>query len=149
MTLSRLSLGLAAAAAALLALAGCSSSEPAPTTTGGAVSDVDFSAARDAYDLKLAQCLRDRGLDVADPQPGQGITESSEAITAAAGECMSEIGDPPTPGTTMTDAEYLELTAVWADCFRGLGYEVGTPKPGDAFAAPEEATQQDLDTCFA
>lgn len=151
-TTARLTLGLVATAAALLALSGCTgSSAPAPTASGeaGAVSDADFSAARDAYDLKLAQCLRDRGLDVADPQPGQGITESSEEINAAAGECMAEIGDPPTSGTQMTEADYLKESAEWAECFRDLGYEADIPKPGDVFAAPEDATQQDIDTCLA
>ena len=74
--------GFAATAAILVTLAGCAA--PAETSgptsasggEGASVSDAAFQAARDAYDLELAQCLRDKGLDVKDPQPGQGIQES-------------------------------------------------------------------------
>ena len=147
---------LAAAALLLLTLAGCTSSAApghASGETGGATggatasSDAEFSAARDAYDLKLAECLRGKGFDIKDPRPGQGIEESSEEINAAASICMSEIGDPPVYESPMTDAEirdsYLKTTA----CYRELGYQIDDPELGQVLVIPEDATAEDIDTC--
>lgn len=147
--------GLAATAAILLTLAGCSApaeygGPTSSSTSGGegaAVSDADFSAARDAYDLKLAQCLRDTGLDVKDPQPGQGIQESSAEIDEAASTCMREIGDPPTVASPLSDAEILSTYLVWADCFRDAGFEVVEPVSGQAFVVPEDASAEVLAAC--
>jgi hypothetical protein len=151
-TLSRPIAGFAAAAAILIALAGCAapagSSRPTSTSGGeGAVSDSDFQAARDAYDLKLAQCLRDKGLDVKDPQPGQGIQESSAEINEAASTCMSEIGDPPVPASSLSDAEILSAYLTWADCFREAGFDVTEPVSGQAFVVPEDASAEVTAAC--
>lgn len=154
-SLSRSAAGFAATAALLLTLAGCStpaSTGDAPvasTGTGGgaAVSEAEFSAARDAYDLLLAECLRGKGLDVKDPQPGQGIQESSEEINAAASTCMSEIGDPPTAESPMSDVELLTMQLAWAQCFRDLGYGVTEPSIGQAFGIPDAATDDEIAAC--
>jgi hypothetical protein len=152
--LSRSAAGLAATATILLTLAGCSApadSGNAPGASGGtggsSTSEAEFSAARDAYDLKLAQCLRDSGLDVKDPQPGQGIQESSEEINAAASACMKELGDPPVFESTENDADILATHLTWAACFRELGYEVEEPVNGQAFVSPADATDEDYATC--
>jgi hypothetical protein len=146
--------GFAAAAALLVALAGCTapaaSTGPPSTSSSSedsAVSDADFSAARDAYDLKLAQCLRDKGLDVKDPQPGQGIQESSAEINEAASTCMGEIGDPPTATSPLSDAEILSTYLTWADCFREAGLDVIEPVSGQAFVVPEDASAEVLAAC--
>jgi len=153
-SLSRSAAGFAATAALLLTLAGCStpvSTGDAPAasagTGGAAVSEAEFSAARDAYDLLLAECLRGKGLDVKDPQPGQGIQESSEEINAAASACMSEIGDPPTAESPMSDVELLTTQLAWAQCFRDLGYGVAEPSIGQAFVIPDAATDDEIAAC--
>jgi len=144
---------LASAIGLTLLLAGCTggtsgggeSETSATNSTGG---NAGFSAARDAYDLKLAQCLRDAGFDVKDPQPGQGITETIEGLNEAAGVCMKEIGDPPTPGGKVDEAEMLKGMLEWADCFRERGIEVEEPQLGQAFVLPEEATEADVTACI-
>jgi hypothetical protein len=144
---------LAAGAAVLFALAACSAAAggaAAPTASAGGgavVSDEEFSAARDAYDLKLAQCMRDKGLDVKDPQPGQGIQESGEEINAAASTCMQEIGDPPVYQSPLSDTEMLDMQLTWAACFRDHGLEVDEPKLGQVFVIPEGATDDDIAEC--
>ena len=151
--LSRTLAGFTATAAILVILAGCAA--PAETSSptsasggdGASVSDAAFQAARDAYDLKLAQCLRDKGLDVKDPQPGQGIQESSPEINEAASTCMREIGDPPVPATTMSDAEVLSMYLKWADCFREVGFDVAEPVSGQAFVIPEDASAEVVAAC--
>lgn len=152
--LSRSAAGLAATAAILLTLAGCSA--PADTgnapggsggSDGSSASDAEWSAARDAYDLKLAQCMRDSGLDIKDPQPGQGIQESGDEVNAAASACMKELGDPPVFAPTENDAEILATHLTWAACFRELGYEVEEPVSGQAFVSPADATDEDYAAC--
>ena len=145
---------LAVSATLLLALAACSAPEPhtgSGTGTGGSplVSEADLSAARDAYDLEMAQCLRDKGFDVKDPAPGEGIQEYSDAIWAGMGECTDIIGDPPVFDGPQDDAARLESALIWADCFRDLGYDVVEPKLGEAFATPEAATEEEMNSCFA
>ncbi|NYF09537.1 hypothetical protein HDC94_000693 [Leifsonia sp. AK011] len=142
---------LASALGLTLLLAGCTGTTPTPAETSATDStggNAGFSAARDAYDLKLAQCLRDAGFDVKDPQPGEGITESMEGLNEAAGVCMREIGDPPTPGGKVDDAEMLKGMLEWADCFRERGVEVEEPQLGQAFVLPEEATEADVAACI-
>jgi hypothetical protein len=139
----------------LLALAACSTggaSSTAPTEASGGneVSQDEMSAARDAYDLKLAECIRGKGLDVKDPKPGEGIQESSPEINAAGSECMKEIGDPPTAaGTKKTDAEQLDEMIQEVDCLRGKGYEIEDPTIETGFTMPDDVTDADIDACMA
>jgi hypothetical protein len=150
--LLRSATGLAASAALVFLLAGCAPSAGGSDTTegsGGATptDEASFSAARDAYDLKLAECLRGKGLDVKDPEPGMGIQESSEEINAAASICMQEIGDPPVYESPLSDTELHEVYLALAECYRDLGYEVVDPRIGEAFVIPETATDADMAAC--
>ena len=140
------------ATALLLALAGCSAPAPsAETQTGKSplVSESELDAARDAYDLKMAQCLRDKGFDIKDPLPGKGIQEYSDEIWAGMKECTEVIGNMPMSDVPPDETAILRTALVWADCFRDLGYEVEEPKLGSGFAPPEDATQQEIDTCIS
>jgi hypothetical protein len=150
--LIRSATGLAASAALVFLLAGCAPSAEsgdAAGETGGAktADEAEFSAARDAYDLKLAECLRGKGFDVKDPEPGMGIQESSEEINAAASICMQEIGDPPVYESPLSDTELHEVYLALAECYRDLGYEVVDPRIGEAFVIPETATDADMAAC--
>jgi hypothetical protein len=129
--------------------AGKDTAKPDPSKPNQ-VSESDFSSARDAYDLKLAGCLRAKGLDVADPAPGKGIQESSPEINAAASKCMAELGDPPT--VTPSKAGKAELRKVQLKqtaCLREKGYDVEDPTPDGALMVPEDATQEDIEACLA
>lgn len=142
---------LAPALGLLLLLAGCSGPTPdgaAGNDTSAPTDDAAFSAARDAYDLKLAQCLRDAGFDVKDPKPGEGITETAEGINEAASVCMGEIGDPPTSGGKVDETEMLETMLGWAECLRERGITVEEPQLGQAFFVPEDASPEELATCM-
>lgn len=149
--------GLAAAGALLIALTGCTGSPVTSTppkspgaSTGSPVTDAEFSAARDAYDLELARCIRGKGLEVADPKPGEGIQESSPEIIEAGVACMDEIGDPPRiAGGYKRDkaAVARELTEV--KCFRKLGFEVEEPSLDLSYTVPEKATPEQVSQCIS
>jgi hypothetical protein len=141
-------------ASGAISLTACGAGEdPAAPQSGGQpnqVSDSDFSSARDAYDLKLAGCLREKGFDVKDPAPGQGIQEASPEINAAASKCMAELGDPPSVAPSKEqEAEQREAQLKQTACLREKGYEVEDPSPNTPLSVPENVTQKDLDTCFA
>lgn len=145
--------GFAATVAVLFALAGCSgapSENSAPTSSSGAAAsggEAEFQAARDAYDLKLAQCLRDAGFDVKDPVPGQGITEMSPDLNAAASVCMGELGDPPQSNAVVNKTDMLNDMLKLAECFRDRGLQVEEPRLGEAFLMPVDATEEDVAAC--
>jgi hypothetical protein len=145
---------LLAAPTLVLALAGCAGGPDAAEQTPGGDASAgqpttadEFSAARDAYDLELAQCLRDQGLDVKDPLPGAGITEDSPEIRAAASECMAEIGDPPSSEGIAASPEDVERALKQAECLRELGYEIQEPTADDIGFIPAEVTDEDFETC--
>lgn len=144
--------GCIAAAGAMLMLTGCTPGTPNAGTSSSSsaqgASAAERDSARDAYDVKLAQCLRSKGLDVKDPQPGQGIQENSPEIRAGASECMGEIGDPPTANLTAEDKKIIDATYLkTAKCFRERGYDAPDPAPNQAFAIPEGASDTDIAAC--
>ena len=64
----------AVALALALALSGCGS--------GGDTEKTDAAASKSAQDdqgVKFAQCLREHGVDVEDPEPGKGIRITGQA----------------------------------------------------------------------
>jgi hypothetical protein len=147
---------LMATPALVLALTGCTGGGDAEpdTSTGGSgagqpTSEAEFSAARDAYDRELAQCFRDQGLDVKDPKPGEGITESSPEIQEAYPACAAEIGDPPSASGLTITPDVLENLLERATCLREKGYDIQEPTTTDPGFIPAEVTAEDFDTCQA
>ena len=150
-TTSRLAAALGPAIAVLVVLAGCTGAPtdgPPDTSSNAPTGDVAFQAARDAYDLKLAQCLRDAGFDVKDPAPGQGITETDPGLPEAASVCMKEIGEPPRADAQIDETEFLNTMLEWADCLRDRGLEVVEPELGQAFVMPSDASDEDVAACI-
>jgi hypothetical protein len=147
---------LLATPAIVLALTGCTSGGPgaadSDSGTGGSTTDqpstdAEFSAARDDYDRKLAECLRGQGLDVKDPQPGAGITEDSPEIQEAYPACAAEIGDPPSSAGLTLSPEDLDRLLDRATCLRDLGYDIKEPTVNDPGFIPADVTDEDFDTC--
>lgn len=140
---------LAASLTACSPAAQSTPSSAAPAGAGQAGTDQAFSAERDAYDLKLAQCLRGKGLDVKDPLPGKGIQENSIEINNAVPDCMDEIGQPPVSGGKLSDADLLAIWLKEADCFRKLGYQVDEPALNQAYTVPSDASEADVSKCIS
>jgi hypothetical protein len=92
--------------------------------------------------------MRGRGLDVKDPAPGVGITESGPEVNAAASACMAEIGDPPVHEWTEEELAALqERYLAEAECFRDLGYDAEDPAPGEAITVPDGMSDADFLSC--
>lgn len=137
----------------VLMLAACApegaTSEAPGASEGAPLSDTEFEAARDAYDMKVAQCLRDKGFDVKDPQPGEGIVEDLPGINEAGAECYEELGDPPTAGEKLTDAEQMDSMMKTVECLREKGYDIPDPSIDTGIRGTETVPDSDLTVCYA
>ena len=116
-------LGLAGALA--LALAGCGADDPGVATAGGdPAAGAAPSLSREEQGLKWAQCMRENGVDVPDPKPGQGIRMTmrpgGEEKMAKAREACKEW--QPTGGERAGGRDDEHLRAI-AACMRENGVE--------------------------
>jgi hypothetical protein len=155
--------GMGAAAAALgLGLAACSSSPTSPgVATVGAGPPASASATartfapedRTAQLLHFAQCLRQHGLSIADPQPGAenvqlpAGTKSDPATQAALQSCQHLLG----AGTkTGSDQAAQDRGLTLARCLRQHGLNVPDPQPGQPLhvtGAGDPRTQHAVAAC--
>jgi hypothetical protein len=135
---------LAAAVLAALATtaAGCGSSDKGPgvATVGGGAPAASASASaaagdRDEQLRQFAQCMRDNGVDVPDPQPGggafgglaAGLNQNDPKFQAAFTACQAKLpngGQPP-----KLDAAQVEQYRAFAQCMRDNGVDLPDPGP--------------------
>ncbi|MFP7834589.1 hypothetical protein [Marisediminicola sp. LYQ134] len=150
---------LLATPALMLALAGCSSdTTAAPTDQGpsdnssesapGPLSGDDYTAAYHEYDLKLAECFRDQGLDIADP-PADGYLEADgPEFQEAFPTCSAEVGPPPVREITADErVDALGKNLDRASCLREKGYDIVEPTLEDPGFIPAEVTTEDFNAC--
>ena len=129
-------------AALLLAVAaGCGSGdeEPGVASAGGdRPAGVTTPVAPDDREAALrdfAQCMRDNGVDLPDPQPGNRVAgefgrllrDGDPVVREAMVACRSRLpngGEPP-----RLNQEQLEIYRAFAACMRDNGVEVPDPAP--------------------
>jgi hypothetical protein len=181
-TISGISRLLAATALALLLAlsAGCghaSDDDSALPDAAGASSDAagndgaDEEADLDPEDamLKYAQCMREHGVDMPDPEPGGGIRISGEGLSrdqmeAAESACQKwmDMAEPEDGGHEMSEEEkqsFLDMAA----CMRERGYDFPDPVfdggrvtqkiekgKGDTQPGPDDPSfKKDMEECSA
>lgn len=126
----RIRAGIALAVLIVVGLTGCGK-----PTGDGASADPSTAAADDPQDqgVKFAQCMREHGIPMEDPKPGEGIRLTvpqdipKEDVDTANAECKQYLpggGDRPVP----TDEEMEKLRA-FSQCMRDNGVEK-FPDPG-------------------
>jgi hypothetical protein len=113
---------------------------PAPTVTPSA------TAAADPTDQlrQFAQCMRDKGVDVKDPQPGaafggvagmgEGIDRNDPHVIQAFQQCQSKLpnaGQPP-----KLNAQQVEIFRQFAQCMRDHGIDLPDPTADGNLQAP-------------
>jgi hypothetical protein len=125
----RMTSAVFAAGVASLALAACGAGDG----SGGGRSDREKL---EEYALKHAQCMREHGIDVPDPKPGQGLIMNGgianpEAVERATRACEKEIGKPPMPELSAEDQrEFREAALKHARCMREHGIDIPDPTFG-------------------
>jgi hypothetical protein len=93
--------------------------------------------------LAYAQCLRDQGLDVEDPAPGEGIQLQGDGDPSrldAAVDACEDLSPPPAAGVPDED-EVRENMLEYATCMRDNGVQkFADPKPGEGIDIGPEVT---------
>jgi hypothetical protein len=104
-------------------------SSSAPSGDGSDQPDLD---PQDAM-LKYAQCMREHGIDMPDPQPGGGISldgagHSEEEMQAAQDACQKwmDMAEPDDGGHELTEEEKQSFLDM-AQCMRDRGYDFPDP----------------------
>lgn len=128
-----------------------SSAEAPAASTQAPLNDEEYSKAWDAFNLEVAQCLRDKGFDVKDPAPGGGFEEDLPGMREAGTDCYRELGGQPvSDAPKMTDAEFLDAMMKETECLRKKGYDLPDPTLQSGLGAPTvELDPADWDACRA
>ncbi|WP_214324921.1 hypothetical protein [Nonomuraea sediminis] len=115
-----------------LALTGCSTAEGA-SPTGPASGKPSLS--RDEMGVKFAQCMREHGIKMDDPQPGKGIqlkmdgSVPKETVDKAMEACRQY--SPMNDQSPADSAKAEERNRKFAECMRQNGVEAfPDPQPG-------------------
>ena len=133
-------IGLAMAAPVLVlamgALGACGRSSDGSgiaSANGGATPTASASAATTADMMKYTQCMRDNGVDMADPDPTTGRPDfdlaqaGTEKFQQAMEKCRNLLPNGGARGTL--DAAQIEQLRVFAQCMRDHGVDMPDPDP--------------------
>ncbi|MGK9149019.1 hypothetical protein KXS11_15415 [Plantibacter flavus] len=120
-----------------LGLTACSPGSADPGA-GGEQTGASYDDAFDDYQIGLAACMRDRGIDVEDPDPGTAITLDGDASFDAYDACAAELGPPPVNPDQPTRKEIADDFRERAQCLRDKGFDVPDPAADGTWELPEE-----------
>jgi hypothetical protein len=137
--------GLLAVVAATLLLGACGTTDAAPgvASVGGAQTSAatpDAQLSMEERGRKFAQCMRDNGVDMADPDPnatgggrfgGGNVDRNSPAFQKAIDACRSLL--PNGGDLAKANPELLEQARQYAQCMRENGVNVPDPDPDKPF----------------
>ncbi|MFC3996007.1 hypothetical protein ACFOVU_08780 [Nocardiopsis sediminis] len=95
----------------------------------GEPAGADSSASFDEAFQEYAQCMRDNGVDMEDPVPGEArpALEMNETTEAALEECEDLV---PVDENAPSEEERHEQAVETAECLREHGIDVPDPEPG-------------------
>ncbi|MGW1996521.1 hypothetical protein [Embleya sp. NPDC001921] len=141
----RTTLTVAALGATVLLLAGCGD--------GGGNDDdrvgVESGDKNHALALKYAACMREHGVDMADPEPGtdgSAIAGAPDAATEAALKACARFMPVSGAGRQVTDDAKTQDDALkLAQCLRAGGIDVPDPQPGQGLSIPLTGDRAKLD----
>ncbi|MFI9487536.1 hypothetical protein ACIG47_14195 [Promicromonospora sp. NPDC052451] len=135
----------------LVALSACGTAGDAPDAESTADSGTEQFESLEDYQLAFASCMRDQGVDMADPNSDGSVeAQAGDAFMEAAEVCQGELGRPPAApggGPSMSDeeqrAEWLEIAA----CLRDNGIDVADPGPGESLTIPMDVPDDVFAEC--
>jgi hypothetical protein len=142
-----------------LVLTGCGSADDGNQVASGAgaqpsagPSSAPASLSRDEKGIKFAQCLREHGLDVKDPEPGKGMQLKVDPSSGVAKEDVDKAMeackefDPQADGTNNSNPQAEENGRKFAECMRKNGVEkFPDPKPGQRGIMIDQTVGEDPD----
>jgi len=142
---TRTAAALACAVCAVGLMTGCSQGSKADSASEASAS----ATSGDDYLLKMAKCMRDKGIDVSDPDANGNVQfPDNEAATKAAQECEQIVG--PAPGTEdLAKPETQQDLVKAAECLRKEGYDVPDPEAGKGIQLNGDIPQDVMNKCFS
>jgi hypothetical protein len=149
---------LLAVPALLLAFTACAAGPGSGSGSGqgGGGASESAQSARDTWQLKFAQCMRDNGVDMPDPSGGSGTAAFSvddsnqDAMMAASDTCQKKVGTPPpfSPEEKKEmEANMQKAMLKTAKCYRDSGFDVPDPRPGEGVTPPAGAPDDVVEKC--
>ena len=126
-------------------MTGCSQGSKADSASGASAS----ATSADDYLLKMAKCMRDKGIDVSDPDSNGNMQfPETDAANKAAEECEKTVG--PAPGTEdLAKPETQQDLVKAAECLRKEGYDVPDPEAGKGIQLNGDIPQDVMNKCFS
>ena len=142
---TRTAAALACAVCAVGLMTGCSQGSKADSASEASAS----ATSGDDYLLKMAKCMRDKGIDVSDPDSNGNVQfPDNEAANKAAQECEQTVG--PAPGTEdLAKPETQQDLVKAAECLRNEGYDVPDPEAGKGIQLNGDIPQDVMSKCFS
>ena len=134
---------LTCAVCAVGLMAGCSQGSKADSAASAS------ATSGDDYLLKMAKCMRDKGIDVSDPDSNGNMQfPETDAANKAAEECEKTVG--PAPGTEdLAKPETQQDLVKAAECLRKEGYDVPDPEAGKGIQINGDIPQDVMNKCFS
>ncbi|MGW3151736.1 hypothetical protein ACWDG1_45490 [Streptomyces sp. NPDC001177] len=126
-----------------LTLTACSSSGDdggvASADKGKSAATAQPSKSADAREaqLKYAQCMRENGVDVKDPDPGQPLRVTGSGgpgkntLEEAAKKCRKYMQNAAPGDADANDSKAHDQMVKFAQCMRENGVDIPDPKPGE------------------
>ncbi|NAS21477.1 hypothetical protein GT755_07230 [Herbidospora sp. NEAU-GS84] len=156
--MTRFRIALVAAVPLFLAACGTGQQSGVATAGGGSASAAAApSPAASGDAVKFAQCMREHGIDVPDPEPGGNavrvrIKEGVDPATVEKANAECEEFRPIGGGPPMGDAAFADAVQKYTDCMRDNGVDMPDPKvdggrmliraPKDVMDSPEAEKAQ-------
>ena len=141
--LTRAATVLTCAVCAVGLMTGCSQGSKADSAASAS------ATSGDDYLLKMAKCMRAKGIDASDPDANGNVQfPDNEAATKAAQECEQIVG--PAPGTEdLAKPETQQDLVKAAECLRKEGYDVPVPVSGKGLQLNADIPQDVMNKCFS
>lgn len=135
-----------------VATAGDSTAEPEPSATPDESADPDEAA------LEFAECMRENGVDMPDPEPGQnggfqlfggGTGDVDQATLERALEACRDLA-PQLEGGAEIDPEMEEQMLALAECMREHGIDMPDPTTdgGLSLQLPDGVDREEVDAAL-
>ena len=136
--LTRAATVLTCAVCAVGLMTGCSQGSKADSAASAS------ATSGDDYLLKMAKCMRDKGIDVSDPDANGNVQFPDNE----AQECEQTVG--PAPGTEdLAKPETQQDLVKAAECLRNEGYDVPDPEAGKGIQLNGDIPQDVMSKCFS
>jgi len=144
-------LPLLVAAAFVVAGCGADKKDPGVASLGNAAKNnpsASPSASLDPKDaaLKFAQCMRQNGIDVPDPEPDGGLMikagkNTDQAKMEKAMKTCQHFMKDSGPGDAAKDPKFRDAMVKYAACMRAHGVDMPDPGPDGSFTVKSKETK--------